>query len=60
MCQGFETDNLNWFQRVEHDMDKSREELAVGVIGCSERILFFEGLAKSPSMVQCIGLEDYR
>ena len=59
ICQGFEGRNLNCFQRVEHDMDKSREELAVGVKGCSERISYFEGLAKSPSMVQCIGLKDF-
>ena len=41
-------------------MDKSREELAGRVKGCSERISSFEGLAKSPRMVQGIGLEDYR
>ena len=51
---------LNFFQRVEHDIDRNREELATGVKGCSERISSFEGLAKSPSMVQGIGLEDYR
>ena len=51
---------LNFFQQVEHDMGKNREELAAGVKGCSERILSFQGLAKSPSMVQGIGLEDYR
>ena len=60
ICQGFESRMLNFFQRPEHDMDKNREELAAGVKGCSERISSFEGLAKSPSMVQGIGLEDHR
>ena len=51
---------LNFFQRVEHDIDRNREEVATGVKGCSERISSFEGFVKSPRMVQGIGLEDYR
>ena len=60
ICQSFESRMLNFFQRVQHDMDKNREELAARVKGFSERILSLEGLAKSPSMVQGIGLENYR
>ena len=41
-------------------MDTSREEVAAGVKGCSERISSFEGLENSPSMVQTMGMEDYR